>query len=93
MIDTAGDCQRVTVPMVFGNAQTLMEEGATRLGDGVTLFDLGAVSESDSSALAVIFAWARRAAARGGSVRIANTPASLLSLADLYGVSEFLPLA
>jgi phospholipid transport system transporter-binding protein len=88
-----GGSLRVTVPMLVGNARALVEAGRAQLGVGETLFDLGSVSEADSSALSTVFAWARSARQRGGSIRIANPPASMLSLADLYGVAEFLPLA
>lgn len=94
MIEQSGERLCVTVPMVIGNARALLEAGRARLAaGGPTLFDLEAVAEADSAALTLVFAWARSAQANGASLRIANPPASLLSLADLYGVSEFLPLA
>lgn len=94
MIDAVGDGSlRVTVPMQIGNARALVESGRAQLGAGTTRFDLAGVGEADSSALSTVFAWARSARERGGSIRIANPPASMLSLADLYGVAEFLPLA
>ena len=94
MIEKGGDRLRVTVPMVIGNASALLAAGRTLLAGGSpALFDLAAVAEADSSALTLVFAWARSAQAKGAALRIANPPASMLSLADLYGVSEFLPLA
>jgi len=93
MIEQTGDRLRVTVPMVIGNARALLEAGRSRLGAGENVVDLAAVEEADSSALTVIFAWARSVQAPGSSLRIVNPPASMLSLAELYGVAEFLPLA
>jgi phospholipid transport system transporter-binding protein len=57
--------------------------------------DLSAIgdADADSSALAVLFAWLRDARRQGAEFRIVNPPAGLLSLAALYGVDEFLPLA
>jgi phospholipid transport system transporter-binding protein len=43
--------------------------------------------------LSVVLAWLRTAGERGVALRIVNPPASLISLATLYGVSELLPLA
>jgi phospholipid transport system transporter-binding protein len=74
-------------------ARALLEAGAAALKPGATVFDLSAVKEVDSSCLAVIFGWQRAASAGGKTVAIAHPPANLVSLADLYGVSEFLPLA
>ena len=55
--------------------------------------DLSAVEETDSSALSVIFGLLRSARERGVTMRIAHPPASMVSQAALYGVSESLPLA
>lgn len=93
MIEQTGDLLRVTAPMVVGNARALLEAGRARLGAGDNVVDLAAVAEADSSALTVVFAWLRSAQARGSRLRIVNPPASMLSLAELYGVAEFLPLA
>jgi phospholipid transport system transporter-binding protein len=41
----------------------------------------------------VVFAWLRTARERGATLRISHPPASMTSLAELYGVSDFLPLA
>jgi phospholipid transport system transporter-binding protein len=43
--------------------------------------------------LSVVLAWLRTAGARGLTLRLANPPANLVSLASLYGVAELLPLA
>jgi phospholipid transport system transporter-binding protein len=51
------------------------------------------VTELDSSSLSTFFAWQRKATERGVQLRIAHPPASMISLAELYGVSELLPLA
>lgn len=79
--------------MTHDTARALLEAGAAALKPGDTVFDLTAVVEVDSSCLAVIFGWQRAALGTGSSVRIAHPPANLVSLADLYGVSELLPVA
>ena len=97
MIERADGGLRVTAPMVIANARTLLEAGGGFLRSGsqadLTLLDLAAVVDVDSSALAVVLAWLRAASERGVALHIANPPASLISLAKLYGVSELLPLA
>ena len=97
MIEQSGDSLRVTVPMVIANASALLEAGRRFLQaapqTGKTVFDLSAVDEADSSSLTVVFAWLRSARERGVTLCIAHPPASMTSLAELYGVSEILPLA
>ncbi len=97
MIEQAEGRLRVTTPMVIANARALHEAGRRILSASqqseALLLDLAAVAEVDSSALSTLFAWQRKAAERSLSLRVANPPASLISLAALYGVSELLPLA
>lgn len=98
MIEQSGGSLRVTVPMVIANASALLEAGrkflqaAAPQAEGM-VFDLSAVDEADSSSLTVVFAWLRTARERGATLRISHPPASMTSLAELYGVSDFLPLA
>ena len=97
MIEQSGDSLRVTVPMVIANASALLEAGRQCLQAaqraGKTVFDLSAVDEADSSSLTVVFAWLRSAREGGSTLCISHPPASMISLAELYGVSDFLPLA
>ncbi|EXI85265.1 MAG: putative NTP binding protein (contains STAS domain) [Candidatus Accumulibacter regalis] len=97
MIEQAEGGLRVTAPMVIANARALHEAGRRALSSAQrsasVLLDLAGVAEVDSSALATLFAWQRKAAESAVQLRVANPPASLISLAALYGVSELLPLA
>lgn len=93
MIRVVGERIAVETAMVLGNAARLVEQGNAAVQSGSTSVDLSAVTEVDSSGLAVVFAWQRAAQLGGKSLRLENPPANLLSLADLYGVSELLPLA
>jgi len=92
MLERSGNSLKVTGAMRYGNAPSLLAAGRESLV-GVAEIDLAAVGEADSSALAVLFAWLRDARAANPSLRIGNPPAGLISLAALYGVSDFLPLA
>ena len=96
MIEQTEDGLRVTAPMIIANAHTLLDAGRHVLRSAAqaqAVVDLTGVSEVDSSALSVVFAWQRDALERGASLRISHPPASMISLAALYGVSELLPLA
>ena len=49
--------------------------------------DFSAITEVDSSAVALLLEWRREAARRGKGLYFVNLPANLLSLAELYGVT------
>lgn len=83
----------VSGDMTLETAHALLAEGVAALTQGEASFDLAAVAEIDSSGLAVLFGWLRAARAQGKSLRIANPPRNLLSLAEVYGVGELLSLA
>ncbi len=93
MIERAADRLFVDVPMVMGNAKALLAAGETVLpAKGAALLDFDRVREADSSALAVMLAWLRRASQQGVQVSFANVPQGVRTLAELYGVTELLPL-
>ena len=56
------------------------------LPDRLTI-DFAAITEVDSSAVALLLEWRREAARRGKGLYFVNLPANLLALADLYGVT------
>ena len=92
MINDAGGVLQVSGAMTLRDAVGLLAEGNAALKSAETVFDLAAVETVDSSAIAVIFGWLRAAKEQGRTVRIVHPPQDLLSLADVYGVSELLPL-
>lgn len=89
--DTAG--AKVSGSMTMDNAAALLAQGVAALAAGRTAFDLAGIAEVDSSGLAVLFGWQRAAQAQGKSLAIVNPPHNLRSLADVYGVTELLPLS
>ncbi|MDP2135769.1 MAG: STAS domain-containing protein [Sulfuritalea sp.] len=91
MIRISGDCVEVSGPMTMAGAKTLLAEGEAAIVSNSAVFDLAAVTEMDSSCLAVVFAWMRAAKAAGKSMRVLNPPPNLLSLAAVYGVADLLP--
>lgn len=90
MITRDADRVLVTGRITMAEAATLLEEGRGILANGPTTFDLAGVTEADSAALAVLFGWLREARQREQTLSFSNTPANLLSLADVYGVSDLL---
>jgi phospholipid transport system transporter-binding protein len=93
MIEVSAECAKVRSAMTLVSARSLFEEGSKLIGEAVTDFDLGAVTEVDSSGLAVVFGWLREAQRLGKTIRILNLPQSLSSLAEVYGVSDLLVAA
>ena len=97
MIEASEHGLRVTGAMLNTNATALLEAGRELLhrkdGSKTQVVDLEAVGESDSSALAVLFAWIRSARSAGIDLRVARIPGNMVSQARLYGVYESLPLA
>lgn len=83
----------VKVPLVMANARGLLEAGRSALQAGEQIFDFSEVVQADSSALAVMLGWLRAASLAKATVKFANIPAGVRSLAELYGVTELLPLA
>ena len=91
MIRIAGDCVEVSGPMTMAGAAALLAEGEAAIASNAAAFDLAAVTDMDSSCLAVVFGWMRAATAGGKTLRFLNLPQNLLSLAAVYGVADLLP--
>jgi len=97
MIEKYGDGLRVTGPMLIANASALLDAGrdflrASSSGAALVL-DLASVEETDSAALSVVFGLLRTARECSVTLRVAHAPASMISQAALYGVSDSLSLA
>jgi phospholipid transport system transporter-binding protein len=73
-----------SLPRVLAQSQAFSERAD--LPDSLTI-DFAAITLVDSSAVALLLEWRREAARVGKELRFVNLPASLLALAELYGVS------
>jgi phospholipid transport system transporter-binding protein len=93
MIEREGERLVVKVPLVMANARGLLDAGRSALQPGEQFFDFSEVGEADSSAIAVMLGWLRAAEQSRSTVTFAHIPAGVRSLAELYGVTELLPLA
>ena len=58
--------------------------------DGLVI-DLAGVDEADSAALSLLLELQREAKSRGFGITFANLPAAIVSLAEVYGVSDLIP--
>ena len=78
--------------IVNTNATALLQQGEAAIRGGESHFDLSNVQRCDSSAVALLLAWERAARERGMRLGFAGIPASLRSLAKLYGVDVLIPM-
>ncbi|MSQ58738.1 MAG: STAS domain-containing protein [Betaproteobacteria bacterium] len=86
----------VAGPVTIRNATALRDEGLRQFqqrGGGAIEVDLSAVTEVDSSALSILFEWARVLSRQGGTVRFHNLTQNMRSLASVYEVLDLLPSA
>ena len=72
------------------NASLVLEEVRAAVASGYVQIDLAEINQVDSSAVAVLVSLARVARSRSACLQIKNAPASLVSLAQLYGVGDVL---
>jgi len=77
-------------PVTADNVVSLLEQGARQFTGPRVTIDLSGVTEVDSTALSLLIEWRREAARSGREVLYRNLPASMKSLAELYGVTELL---
>ena len=93
MIRSVGDSIVVDGAMTLPAATSLLNEGNALVVAGLGRIDLAGVTDVDSSGLSVVFGWLRAARAQGKAIRIVNPPKDFISLAEVYGVADQLPLA
>ena len=77
-------------PVTAENVVSLLAQGLERFTAPSVTVDLSGVTEVDSTALSLLLEWRREAVRDGRVIRYRNLPASLKSLAELYGVTELL---
>ncbi|WP_374244207.1 lipid asymmetry maintenance protein MlaB [Zoogloea sp.] len=79
-------------PLTLVTVAPLAEAGRGLVAAADRVVDLSAVTQVDSSALALLLSWTRVARGAGRQLSIAGAPAALVSLASLYDVDTILPL-
>ncbi len=95
MVDIAQNDGRwlVSGNLLLDDVERLLAQNVMVNGSKVLEVDLSGVTEVDSVAISLLFEWVRQARANQCSLTYSNLPANLISLASLYGVLDFLPLA
>ena len=93
MMQREGERLLVTGPVTLANVAQALQEGYAAIRAGAGAVDLAGVTELDSSLLAMLLAWMREAALSGRTLRLDNLPAGLITIAQLYGVDELLPIS
>jgi phospholipid transport system transporter-binding protein len=87
----AGERSRVTGALHFTTVSALLERGHAAIIDGrAAIIDLSAVSESDSSGLALLIEWLSIAKEARRSLHYENIPEQLQELARLSDVEPLL---
>lgn len=59
---------------------------------GEVVVDLSGVTEADSSAVALLLAWARNVKSSGRTLKLVSVPTGLQRLIAVYGLTELLQL-
>lgn len=91
MISREGNLLRVTTAMTMETVGALLDAGTALFNSSEAEFDLAAVPDVDSAALALMFEWLRLAQASNTVLLFSNLPQSLVSLATLYDVLDMIP--
>ncbi len=92
MILRDGNRLIVSGAVTIENVVKLTELGSAMLNQEDWVIDMQQVTEVDSSAVRMLLEWQRRAPRQNGQSQFANLPEALKSLAQLYGVSELIPM-
>jgi phospholipid transport system transporter-binding protein len=90
MLNFANNTLSLSGAVVIDSARNLLEEGRGYCVANDVTVDFSGVTELDSSAIALVLEYRRAAESAGRRLRISNIPASLQSLATLYGVTDII---
>jgi phospholipid transport system transporter-binding protein len=88
MIQVDGAVLKLSGPVTIETHVAMRVSAALHIGQDDRTIDWSNVTDVDSSALSLVFAWQRASLAGGKSIRNLNLPHNLKSLAELYGVAE-----
>ena len=76
--------------ITMNTAKAALDAGLRAIAHGETEFDLAALTDVDSAAVATLLAWQRAAAALGRTLVLHHLPQNLQTLAQLYGADALL---
>lgn len=93
MIRKQGDRYLIEGPVTLAGVSALLAEGNRSLEGNPVVVDFSGVTEADSSAISLIMEWTRRMHGSNRQIFFANLGESLVSIANLYGVKDLIPVA
>ena len=89
-----GDRVSLSGPLNLQTVPAVLRFGLESFADGARVVDFSAVTEVDSSAVAMAIEWMRAVPGSGktsSALQFLNLPEGFVSLAQLYGVADLLP--
>jgi len=81
---------QLTGDLLMDSANAVLKESASLVMDDKLSIDFSKISNIDTSALALMIEWTRRAKIEFCQLSFIHVPENLKSLAVLYGVNDFL---
>lgn len=82
---------RISGDVLMDNANVILGESQTLQMTDALEIDFSDVTNLDTAALSLIMEFQRRGLTENCQLTFTNLPDNLVSLAELYGVSEFIP--
>ncbi len=92
MISRNGDKLYVQGAITVDNVASVIEQGVALFDRPDLVIDLAQVTEVDSSAISMLLEWQRKARGQNRHICFSNIPKNMKNLAQLYGISELIPL-
>jgi phospholipid transport system transporter-binding protein len=77
-----------TVPLLWQQSQKALKNK----GQSLLVFDLGGVSQSDSSGVALLIAWTRSFRRQSQAIRFIHLPSQMLAIIQLAGLETIVPI-
>jgi phospholipid transport system transporter-binding protein len=93
MISRRGDRYLIEGPVTLEGVSALLAEGSRSFEGSPVVVDFSGVTEADSSAISLMLEWTRRMHGSNRQIFFANLGESLVSIANLYGVTDLIPVA
>ncbi len=93
MISRQGERYLIEGPVTLAGVSALLAEGSRSFEGNPVVVDFAGVTEADSSAISLILEWTRLVHGSNRQIFFANLGESLVSIANLYGVKDLIPVA
>ncbi|MDI1300656.1 MAG: STAS domain-containing protein [bacterium] len=93
ILKSTGQTLQVNGDIAVDDADACCDEGLALLAQmtGDVVVDLAGVMSASSLTVAVLLRWARRVAAAGGTLRLANVPEKCRAIVQVSGLAGALP--